>query len=214
MVDDFGLVANTGCFPAFLQAGIKLPAILSAAIGNPVMPYKKEEDDDLFEDDFDFVDDEDEDEDEYEDEDDEEEEDSELEQKKKPAAKPKRGAKPASSAKEKAPAAPKGRAKPAPKGRGKVAEKPAPAPRTERVEDEEPEVEEVVAEPEAPPEPVGPPTDHVVHIYEFRKFKRTIDREFTSDDADKFAVEYNRTSANHSRWAVSGNKDDKPTPKI
>jgi hypothetical protein len=194
------------------------------------MPYKKEEDDDLFEDDFEFVDDEDddeedeEDEDEYEDEDDEEEEDSELDE--KPAAKPKRGAKPTPAAKE--PAPPKGRGKaapekPAPRGRGKAApEKPAPAPRPERapaprderVVDEEPEVEEVAAESEAPPEPVGPPANHVVHIYEFRKFKRTLARDFTSDDADKFAVEYNRTAASHSRWAVSGNKDDQPTPKI
>jgi hypothetical protein len=54
----------------------------------------------------------------------------------------------------------------------------------------------------------------VVHVYELRKFKRTIARDFTSDDADKFAIEYNRTSANHSRWAVSGNKDDQPSPKI
>jgi hypothetical protein len=63
-------------------------------------------------------------------------------------------------------------------------------------------------------EPVGPPADYLVHVYELRKFKRTIARPFTSDDADKFVQEYNRTSANHSRWAVAGQKDDQPTPKI
>jgi hypothetical protein len=178
------------------------------------MPYKKEEDDDLFEDDFEFVDDEDDDEEDSElDEEDEDEEDSEIdgEDEEAPPAKPKRGVRKAAAAAE-PDAAPKGRSKPAPRGRGKSpAEKTTPAP---PADEEEVDEEEEVPQPEMAAEPVGPPADHVVHVYEFRKFKRTIARDFTSDDADKFAAEYNRTSATHSRWAVSGNKSDQPTSKI
>ena len=169
------------------------------------MPYKKEEDDDLFEDDFEFVDDEDDDEDEEDSEFDEDDDEEEA-----PPAKPKRGVRKTAAAAE-PDAAPKGRGKPAPRGRGKSpADKTTPAPPA----DEEEVDEEEVPQPEMAAEPVGPPADHVVHVYEFRKFKRTLARDFTSDDADKFAAEYNRTSATHSRWAVSGNKSDQPTSKI
>jgi hypothetical protein len=178
------------------------------------MPYKKEEDDDLFEDDFEFVDDEDDEEedeeDEYEDDEDSQEEDSEVDEVKKSPAKPKRGSRTEKSPRE---TAPKGRSKPAPKPRSKApVEKPVPAPPADV--DEQEDVAEEAVEPEVAQEPAGPPLDHVVHVYEFRKYKRTIQRDFSSEEADKFAVEYNRTSANHSRWAVSGGKDDQPTPKI
>ncbi|TWU30056.1 hypothetical protein Pla144_08420 [Bythopirellula polymerisocia] len=159
-----------------------------------LMPYKKEEDDDLFEDDFEFVDEEDSDV--------EDEEDSDIEEK---------------SDLEDAKPAKKGR----PKGRKQTAPKAEKAPRkrakkSEAVAEETPveaEVDEAVEE-EVAEVPAGPPADHVVHVYEFRKFKRTIQRDFTSDEADGFAKEYNRTSSNHSRWAVSSNKDSKPTPTI
>jgi len=59
-----------------------------------------------------------------------------------------------------------------------------------------------------PAEAPGPPTDHVVHLYEFGDFTRTIAREFTSEDAEAFAVEYNRTSTAHSRLAVAAGKDE------
>ena len=60
---------------------------------------------------------------------------------------------------------------------------------------------------EKPPEPV---LDYVVHVYELKEFKRTIAYPFTLEDADAFATEYNRTSKPHSRWAVTGKKDEEP----
>ena len=54
-----------------------------------------------------------------------------------------------------------------------------------------------------------PPTT-VVHIYEYRQFKRTIDRPFTAEDAEAFASEYNRTSKSYGRFAVAGKEDVKP----
>jgi hypothetical protein len=56
----------------------------------------------------------------------------------------------------------------------------------------------------------APKTDYVVHIYEHRKFKRTIDRPFTPEDAEAFASEYNRTAKSYGRVAVSGKNDAKP----
>lgn len=187
------------------------------------MPYKKDDDEDLFEDDFEFVDDEDDDEEEDDDdseldEEDDDDEDSELDEEDEEEAapaKPKRGVRKTAAPAEPV-AAPKGRGRPAPKGRDKAAaEKPAPAAATDdEPADEEEIAEEEVAQSEAATESVGPPADYVVHVYEFRKFKRTMARDFTSEDADKFAAEYNRTSANHSRWAVSGNRESQPAPKI
>src|SRR5690606_27205123 len=119
------------------------------------------------------------------------------------APKPKRGRAP------KAPRKSSSKAKPAPKGRSKAAKSSAKA--TPADDEVEPvAADDTALEPESPPEPVGPPADHVVHIYEGRKFKRTIVRDFTSEDADKFAAEYNRTSASHNRWAVAGAKDEQP----
>lgn len=186
-----------------------MPLDLFRLIGAWIMPYKKEDDDDLFDDDFEFVDEDDEEEEDYDDEDDSAEEDSEVEEKKAPP-KPKRGAR-AEKPAARTPAPTKSRAKPAPKPRGKAAPTELPAP--EPVSEDDSAIEEPV-EAEIAPEPVGLPADHVIHIYELRKFKRTIPRDFTSDDADKFAVEYNRTSANHGRWAVSGPKDAQPAAKI
>ena len=56
----------------------------------------------------------------------------------------------------------------------------------------------------------APKADYVVHIYEYEKFKRTIDRPFTPEDAEAFATEYNRTGKPYGRIAVSGKNDGKP----
>ena len=73
---------------------------------------------------------------------------------------------------------------------------------------------EVEAEPEEAVEPPGPPTDHLVHVYEFGDFKRTIQREFTDEDSIKFAEEFNRTSKSYSRRAVPDHRDEKPDPHL
>ena len=58
--------------------------------------------------------------------------------------------------------------------------------------------------------PETPPANYVVHIYEHKKFTRTIERPFTAEDAEAFATEFNRTSKNYGRMAVSGKNDAKP----
>ena len=55
-----------------------------------------------------------------------------------------------------------------------------------------------------------PPPDHVVHIYECKKYKRTIERAFTAEDAEAFASEYNRTAKPYARFAITGKEDAKP----
>jgi hypothetical protein len=55
-----------------------------------------------------------------------------------------------------------------------------------------------------------PQANYVVHIYEQRKFKRTIDRPFTPEDAEAFATEYNRTAKSYSRVAVPGKNETPP----
>jgi hypothetical protein len=55
-----------------------------------------------------------------------------------------------------------------------------------------------------------PAPNYVVHIYEYNKFKRTIDRPFTPEDAEAFATEFNRTGKSYGRVAVSGKNDAKP----
>jgi hypothetical protein len=58
--------------------------------------------------------------------------------------------------------------------------------------------------------PETPPANYVVHVYEHKKFKRTIDRPFTPEDAEAFATEFNRTSKSYGRLAVTGKNDAKP----
>ncbi|HVT28567.1 MAG TPA: hypothetical protein VHE81_11190 [Lacipirellulaceae bacterium] len=58
--------------------------------------------------------------------------------------------------------------------------------------------------------PETPPANYVVHIYEHKKFKRTIDRPFTPEDAEAFATEFNRTSKSYGRCALAGKNDTKP----
>jgi hypothetical protein len=55
-----------------------------------------------------------------------------------------------------------------------------------------------------------PAANYVVHVYEYKKFKRTIDRPFTPEDAEAFATEFNRTGKSYGRFAVSGKNDAKP----
>src|SRR4051794_18431062 len=62
--------------------------------------------------------------------------------------------------------------------------------------------------------PETTPANYVVHIYEHKKFTRTIDRPFTPEDAEAFATEFNRTSKNYGRMAVSGKNDAKPKKAI
>jgi hypothetical protein len=59
-----------------------------------------------------------------------------------------------------------------------------------------------------------PAANYVVHVYEHRKFKRTIDRPFTPEDAEAFATEYNRTSKLYHRFAVTGKNDAKPKKSL
>src|SRR5262245_42992042 len=44
-----------------------------------------------------------------------------------------------------------------------------------------------------------PKPDYVVHVYEHKKFKRTIERPFIAEDAEAFATEFNRTSKSYGR---------------
>lgn len=67
------------------------------------------------------------------------------------------------------------------------------------------------AEPEEDPYATPPPpANYRVHIYEYRQYKRTIDRPFTGEDAESFASEYNRTAKPYGRFAVAGKEDAKP----
>ena len=56
--------------------------------------------------------------------------------------------------------------------------------------------------------------NYVVHMYEDKKFKRTIERPFTPEDAEAFATEFNRTSKNYGRFAVTGKNDAKPKKSL
>jgi hypothetical protein len=63
-------------------------------------------------------------------------------------------------------------------------------------------------------ERAAPVANYVVHVYEHRNFKRTIDRPFTPEDAEAFASEYNRTSKSYGRFAVAGKVDAKPRKSL
>jgi hypothetical protein len=83
--------------------------------------------------------------------------------------------------------------------------------REDRADDREPEVAEQDDEPvDEYGRPEQPPANYVVHVYESKKFHRTIDRPFTPEDAEAFATEFNRTSKNYGRFAITGKIDAKP----
>jgi len=156
------------------------------------------DDDDLFDEEFDFVDEEDDvsEDDVSEDDDNSAEdppEDDEVEEKKPTAKKKARPTKAKNG----------GKRKPKATDSDVVADE-----SSAEASGEEKTEEKTESEPEEAPEPPGPPTDHVVHLYEFGDFTRTIPREFTSEDAEAFAIEYNRTSSPHSRQAVAAGKDE------
>ena len=56
----------------------------------------------------------------------------------------------------------------------------------------------------------APAANYVVHIYENKKLKRTIERPFTPEEAEAFATEYNRTSKLYGRFAAAGKNDATP----
>ncbi len=76
------------------------------------------------------------------------------------------------------------------------------------VDDEPSEVE---PEP-TPAQASGPPSDHVVHVYEYGNFKRTIARKFTDEEAVGFAEEYTRTGKPYGRYAIATPDDEEPSP--
>jgi hypothetical protein len=78
-------------------------------------------------------------------------------------------------------------------------------------DDAQPDVDEESRDEYGRPEPAA---NFVVHVYEFRKFKRTIDRPFTAEDAEAFASEYNRTAKPYGRFAVAGKDDAKPRKSL
>jgi hypothetical protein len=79
---------------------------------------------------------------------------------------------------------------------------------------------EVGSEPADAEEPVdeygrpAPAANYVVHIYENKKFKRTIERPFTPEEAEAFATEYNRTSKSYGRFAAAGKNDATPKKSL
>lgn len=81
----------------------------------------------------------------------------------------------------------------------------------EEEEDDEEEAEAETGEEESPP---PTPADHVVHIYECGKFKRTIEREFTAEDAEEFASDYNRTARPYSRFALAAKAKARPKKTV
>jgi hypothetical protein len=85
---------------------------------------------------------------------------------------------------------------------------------------EGPASEDGASHPDRPEEPVDeygrpePAANYVVHIYEHKKFKRTVDRPFTPEDAESFATEYNRTGKSYQRCALAGKNDAKPKKSL
>jgi hypothetical protein len=170
-----------------------------------------DDDDDLFGEEFDFVDD-----------DDTPTESPEADEEKGGS----KSRKPASgSSRAKPPARPRGRAgKPAPgAGRrearsesGRDDERGArdePGPADSDFGDRPPGDDEEFAE-ARPAEPTGPPADHVIHIYEYGKFKRTIPRKFTDEEAVNFAEEYTRTGKAYGRYAIATPDDEEPAEEF
>jgi hypothetical protein len=150
------------------------------------MHMPRDEDDDLYDEDFDFVDDED-------DEDEMDNSSEEAAEESEPAEeaiteRPRRGSRRPSGVRRTEP-----RAEPPdedfPEGR-------ADAEQAEEAVDEY-----------GRPEPAA---NYVVHIYEHKKFQRTIERPFTPEEAEAFATEYNRTAKAYHRIALAGKNDTKP----
>lgn len=59
-----------------------------------------------------------------------------------------------------------------------------------------------------------PVANYVVHVYEFGRLKRTIDRNFTPELAEAYVTEFCRTSKRYGRQAVAGKKDTQPAKEL
>ena len=179
------------------------------------MPY--DDDDDLFNHEFDFVDDDDD-----EAKDKAKDADETKPRRRGPAPRGRAKDKPEAGEKEKPAARGPKRAGPSrPRREGPESKPPAPPADLEPapvgylmddvpVDDEPSEVDQEVAA--VPPEPTGPPADHVVHVYEYGEYKRTIPRKFTDEEAVSFAEEYTRTGKAYGRYAVATPEDEEPAP--
>jgi hypothetical protein len=182
------------------------------------MPY--DDDDDLFNHEFDFVDDDD-------DVKEKAKDDDESKPRRRGNARGRGKAKADGGEKSEKPAArgPKRSGPPRPRRNGgRDAADPKPAPPSlepapvgyliddvtedDNLADEPPEIE-----PEAAPAvPVGPPADHLVHIYEYGTFTRTVARKFTDEEAVSFAEEFTRTGKAYGRYAIATPDDEEPAP--
>jgi len=195
--DTHGAAVHSDLRRQTFRCGDSRGAMVLGELGERIMAY---EDDDLFDDDFEFVD---------EDSDIDSEVDEASEQEEAAPTKPK-----------KRPAGKKGRGKPASKkpsrskGRSEVDDDSEDAAASDGASDEESAEGEAedgeAAEEQKPEEPVGPPADHVVRIYEFGKLTRTLPRQFTDADAVAFAEEYSRTGKVYGRLAIPAHQDDPP----
>ena len=166
---------------------------------------RDKDDDDLYDEEFDFVDDDDLEDVSTEEDESEDEVDEETPKRKKAA--PRKTAK----GSKKAPKAAAPRKRPAPK---QVEEEPIAA-EPDEIDDEA--ADAPVAEGEEALDEFGRPApvaNYVVHVYEHRKFKRTIDRDFTPEDAEAFATDYNRYAKAYGRVAVAGKKDVPPRKSV
>jgi hypothetical protein len=145
----------------------------------------RDEDDDLYDEEFDFVDEDDDDDDAEADSDIAAEPDARDAVEERPAERPRRG------------------------GRQRREE---PPPDEEFGDDSSgaSEGEEPVDEYGRP----APAANYVVHIYENKKFKRTIERPFTPEEAEAFATEYNRTAKPYGRVAAAGKNDATPKKSL
>ncbi len=61
---------------------------------------------------------------------------------------------------------------------------------------------------------VEPKRDFVVHVYEHRKFHRTLAFEFTPEDAVAFADTFNKTGRPYGRFAVPSRNDSPAKPQL
>ena len=177
-----------------------------------------DDEDDLFNEEFDLVDDDDYEDDDsdssFDNEDDSFEEVAEEEPEEKPAKKPKR--KPA-----KKKAAGRGRrpAKATAEENGsaeasedaKSADEQAESAEGEQAATEASETEGEDLDEFGRPKPEA---NYVVHLYEHKNFKRTIERPFTPEDAEAFATEFNRTGKVYGRMALAGKNDAKPKKSV
>ncbi|MGL4511512.1 MAG: hypothetical protein ACRCT8_00345 [Lacipirellulaceae bacterium] len=59
-----------------------------------------------------------------------------------------------------------------------------------------------------------PQANYAVHVYEFGRYKRTVERDFTPEEADAYATEFSRTAKHYGRQAIAGKKEATPAKVI